>query len=203
MASMIQKQLAEFLKEHQEPFVLEAYLLERGCCYRSQKNRFHSSDGASSYSSSTMTKQPLCLKKSFSWGGLKKNQKFIPNCSEVVRTLFTKLLTVHNNQKHGNHHRQKKKIRHQNSCAAVIMDKCRDEIADEDRFSSSASSTTTTSTTTVLTSGSESDAEHTHCSSSEKSDIFLEADHQESPEVAYVLTENENEVQITFEFKNS
>lgn len=187
MASMIQKQLAEFLKEQQEPFVLEAYLLERGCCYHSQKNRFHFADVSSGHFSSTMAK-PSCLKKSFSWGGLKRNQKFLPNCSKVVRTLFTKLVTVHVHQK---------KISHQNTCAADMKDKGRHEIADEDRFSSSTRSTTTT----VFNSCSESDAEHTHSSPAGNSDIVLAADHQESPEVVYVLTENE--VQMTFEFKIS
>lgn len=179
------KQLAEFLKEQQKPFVLEAYLLERGC-YHSQKNRLHSPDGGSRYCSTMAI--PSCLKRSVIWG-LKRNPNFVPNCSKVVRALFTKLFTVYNNKKIGN-----SQIRYQNTCEADT-EKRKHENAHEDEFSSGSSST-------VFNSCSESDAEHAQFSPG-NADIFLAADHQESPEVVYVLTENEVVAGWKFRWRNA
>ncbi|KAI5655160.1 hypothetical protein M9H77_32347 [Catharanthus roseus] len=90
------KKLAEFLQEQQDPFTLEVYLLERRR-HNSKKNRFHSSEGDDSPNCSTKANKPF-LKRSVSWN-LKRNRKLIPNCSKVVRTLFSKLQTAKNDHK--------------------------------------------------------------------------------------------------------
>ncbi|XP_061372031.1 uncharacterized protein LOC133314558 [Gastrolobium bilobum] len=69
-----QKRLEEFLKEQQEPFILEVYLLERGC------SKKWSSNGDSGKS----------LEKSASSGLIKRRKALLP-FSKVVKALHKKL----------------------------------------------------------------------------------------------------------------
>ncbi|KAL3505040.1 hypothetical protein ACH5RR_034881 [Cinchona calisaya] len=123
------KNLGDFLQEQQEPFILEVYLLERG------------------YSSSNVG---TCLKRSVS-SGLKRNKKFIPNCSKIVRALFTRHLSATDSQKINNN----SGIRDKN---VSVSEKESSRQADDDKFSSASSAT-------VFNSCSESDGEEAHYSS--------------------------------------
>lgn len=137
MSSIMSKQLGDFLQEQQEPFILEAYLLERG------------------YSSSSVG---TCLKRSVS-SGLRRNRKFIPNCSKIVRALFSRILTVTDDHKVS----KISEIRGKSVCVSEI-DSVKLEMADDDKFSSASS-------TTIFNSCSESDGEDVHYASSK--DGFL------------------------------
>ncbi|XP_027093454.1 uncharacterized protein [Coffea arabica] len=128
MSSIMSKQLGDFLQEQQEPFILEVYLLERG------------------YSSSSIG---TCLKRSVS-SGLRRNRKFIPNCSRIVRALFSRTLTVTEDQKVSNI----SGIRSEGVCVSE-MDNIKQEMADDDKFSSASSAT-------MFNSCSESDGEDAH-----------------------------------------
>ncbi|XP_052188639.1 uncharacterized protein LOC127799006 isoform X2 [Diospyros lotus] len=95
MASLVPKpasarQLGDLLKEQQEPFVLEVYLLERG--YLRNKLNVGRSFSCSIGNSSS------CLKKSVNWG-LNDRRKVIPRCSEIVRAVFKKVVAISTSQR--------------------------------------------------------------------------------------------------------
>ncbi|GAA0154325.1 hypothetical protein LIER_12341 [Lithospermum erythrorhizon] len=83
--SSMAKKLGEFLQEKQEPFALNVYLVERGYL----KNRLYCS------------KKSTCntLNKSSGCALHHKKTKSIPNCSKIVRTCITKIISFGNQNK--------------------------------------------------------------------------------------------------------
>ncbi|CAI9115990.1 OLC1v1017025C1 [Oldenlandia corymbosa var. corymbosa] len=159
MSSIMSKQLGEFLQEQQEPFILEVYLLERG--YSKRKLSAEYNVGA-------------ILKRSVS-SGLKRNRTFIPNCSRLVRGLFSKLLNSvgDNNNTHKTNNatdgkREKKSF--------SISSRSSKETADDDIYSSASSAT-------IFNSCSESDAEDAYYYSSRKDSTLETADYYKSSEI--------------------
>ncbi|CAK9137672.1 unnamed protein product [Ilex paraguariensis] len=125
MASMTPKLLGELLQEQQEPFTLEVYLLERGY----QKNK-SSSDHSLRCCSSNSTK---FLKRPASCG-LKKRKKVVPNCSNIVKAVFNKLLSIDRKW-------TKKHYGSDQGVSATEMSMNNPEIAEDDKFSSASSTT--------------------------------------------------------------
>lgn len=83
---MIPKQLGELLQEQQEPFILDIYLLEKGCL----RNRFNSS-----LTCRWGSLNPKCLSKK----PISKRWKIFPKCSKAVKAVFCKLAFVSDRQK--------------------------------------------------------------------------------------------------------
>ncbi|XAR61992.1 hypothetical protein NMG60_11016561 [Bertholletia excelsa] len=79
------KQLGELLREQQEPFVLEAYLLDRGFSRKELSSRSFSGN-----SKSFLTRS----------ASLNLNKKsVIPSCSKIVKAVLNKLGTGVNKQR--------------------------------------------------------------------------------------------------------
>ncbi|KAI3465238.1 hypothetical protein Pfo_021901 [Paulownia fortunei] len=138
------KLLAEFLQEQQEPFALEVYLLERGY------SRGTSLDASSSFRNSAqfLTGSASC--------GLRSRRHALPNCSEFVKAVFSRLLLQYN-QKIKNPENGGRK------CTLPDDRESRQEHADGDKFSSASG-------TTVFNSCSENDVEDAHCLEEEEAD---------------------------------
>lgn len=80
---MIPKQLGELLQEKQEPFILDIYLLEKGC----SRNRFNLNPTFNCCSFTHLTKP------------LSKRRKIFPNCSNAAKAVFGKIGFIKNREK--------------------------------------------------------------------------------------------------------
>nr|GMD91369.1 Dentin sialoprotein [Ipomoea batatas] len=123
MASPMSKQLGDFLQEQQEPFTMEGYLHDRGCYPRSNSAQF--------------------LKGSTT-SATKKRRRSLPSCAKVVGAVFTRIVQSEANRKFKN-------------CWSIrngraAKGNCKQDLAEDDHFSSASSST-------VFNSCSEIDAE--------------------------------------------
>lgn len=113
-SSIAQRRLGEFLKEQQEPFTLQDYLLERG--YSTRCGMLKSSSSSSS-----------CLNKD------SHNTKFVLPFSKVLTPLYKKLVASHNESSGSSKTKEISDIGNSENLAIS---------ADEaDRFSSASSST--------------------------------------------------------------
>ncbi|KAL6216726.1 hypothetical protein ACLB2K_009945 [Fragaria x ananassa] len=121
MASTTTKpvKLGELLREQQEPFVLEAYLFERGCLRKSN-----------SISSSKS------LKRSCSWGQ-NKSKKGTPSFSKLLRSVYNKLVSKNGGSRTENSEKEEGKFD-----ADTEITLPRDCLEDSDGLSSSSSSRT-------------------------------------------------------------
>ena len=108
------KQLGQLLQEEQEPFVLETYLLDRGCLKRSL-----TSEGGFS-----------CCP-----GNSSKHLKGIPQCSKILRAIFNKLLSITGNPRG-------KFCDHDGGVLSFAeVGSISKKVAEQDRFSSASSTT--------------------------------------------------------------
>ncbi|KAM4075280.1 hypothetical protein ACB094_10G157500 [Castanea mollissima] len=137
------KQLGELLQEHQEPFVLEDHLIERGY----QKNSLNSKGTFGCCSHRTSNK---FLKRSASCG-LIKSRKGIPHCTKILRTVCKKFVSTKEDQS------MKSCDSRNEEYGVTEMGSDVQEIAESDRFSSASSNT-------VFNSCCESDREETSIS---------------------------------------
>lgn len=137
------KQLGEFLLEQQEPFILEEYLIERGCLKNSSNSR--------SNLSSCCGNSTKLLKRSASCG-LNKSRNYVPGCSKILGCVCTKFVSIKGDQRKKSSEYRNEEY---NAPATEMVDK---EVAESDAFSSANS-------TTVYNSCSESDKEKISTSS--------------------------------------
>ncbi|CAK9143590.1 unnamed protein product [Ilex paraguariensis] len=112
MDSTMPKQLGELLQEQQEPFTLEAYLLERGYLSSSNSTKF--------------LKRPVI-------SGITKRKKVVQNCSKIVKVVFNKLLSIDS--------KLKRKNCGSDHVSVTEKSMNSKEIAEEDKFSSASSTT--------------------------------------------------------------
>ena len=146
------KQLGQLLQEQQEPFILETYLLERGCL---KKNL--TSEGGFSCCHGNSSK---LLKRSASCD-LNMSGKGIPQCSKILRAIFNKLVSITGNPK-------SKLCDHDGGVLSFSeVGSSSQKVAEQDSFSSA-------STTTVFNSCSASDSENS-CASLQIHDPFSTA----------------------------
>lgn len=146
------KQLGQLLQEQQEPFILETYLLERGCL---KKNS--TSEGGFSCCHGNSSK---LLKRSASCD-LNMSGKGIPQCSKILRAIFNKLVSITGNPK-------SKLCDHDGGVLSFSeVGSSSQKVAEQDSFSSA-------STTTVFNSCSASDTEDS-CASLQIHDPFSTA----------------------------
>ncbi|XP_042990062.1 uncharacterized protein LOC122317174 [Carya illinoinensis] len=144
------KQLGEFLLEQQEPFILDEYLLERGCLKNSSNSR---SNLGSCCGNSTKL-----LKRSASCG-LNKSRNDVPRCSKILGCVYKKFVSIKEDKRRKS---SEYKDEEYSAPATEMVDK---EVAESDGFSSSSS-------TTVFNSCSESDKEEISTSSCKDQTFF-------------------------------
>lgn len=120
------KQLGEFLQEQQEPFILEVYLLERGCL----KKRLNS-EGNFSCCQRNSTK---FLKRSVSCG-LNKENNGIPRWSKLLKAVYKMLDSIKEDQRA----KSSENIKEEYHVTAMVEDD--KEVKESDRFSSASSTT--------------------------------------------------------------
>ncbi|KAJ8773242.1 hypothetical protein K2173_028419 [Erythroxylum novogranatense] len=132
--------LQELLQQQQEPFILEAYLLERG----QQRNGLIS--GSSCYCCCLGSGEKLLM---WSVGsGLKRGRKGITNFPRIIRATYNRIISI-------NEKLRIKSCKQRDEKCDVHKDFCKNQQAtDFDEFSSASS-------TTLFNSCSESDAEET------------------------------------------
>lgn len=128
------KQLGELLQDQQDPFILEAFLSERGC-----PKKGSSSEGNSKR---YLEKSASCC--------LNKSRKGFPRCSKILRAVYKKFVSIKDQG-------QRVKIsetrnEEEEEYSVTAMDRDGQQVAESDRFSSASS-------TTVFVSCSESDKE--------------------------------------------
>ncbi|KAK2660096.1 hypothetical protein Ddye_006629 [Dipteronia dyeriana] len=125
------KKLGQFLEEQQEPFVLEIYLLEKGCL----KNKKMNSD-------KSLKRSESCSSKS----NTSKNG-IIPQCPKLFKVVYNKLVSINGSS-------LKIKNNDKRDGEFKVTEEARNDqrVAESDQFSSASS-------TTVFNSCSESDAE--------------------------------------------
>ncbi|KAG2698921.1 hypothetical protein I3760_07G169400 [Carya illinoinensis] len=144
------KQLGEFLLEQQEPFILDEYLLERGCLKNSSNSR---SNLGSCCGNSTKL-----LKRSASCG-LNKSRNDVPRCSKILGCVYKKFVSIKEDKRRKS---SEYKDEEYSAPATEMVDK---EVAESDGFSSASS-------TTVFNSCSESDKEKISTSSCKDQTFF-------------------------------
>lgn len=120
------KQLGEFLQEQQEPFILEVYLLERGCL----KKRLNS-EGNFSCCQRNSTK---FLKRSVSCS-LNKENNGIPRWSKLLKAVYKMLDSIKEDQRA----KSSENIKEEYHVTAMVGDD--KEVKESDRFSSASSTT--------------------------------------------------------------
>lgn len=124
MASTTTKpvKLGELLREQQEPFVLEAYLFERGCLRKS-------------LSTSNSINSSKSLKRSCSWGQ-NKSKKGTPSFSKLLRSVYNKLVSKNGGSRTKNSEKEEAKFD-----ADTEITLPRNCLEDSDGLSSSSSRT--------------------------------------------------------------
>ncbi|KAK4859295.1 hypothetical protein QYF36_002909 [Acer negundo] len=129
------KKLGQFLEEQQEPFVLELYLLEKGCLKMKKNKKLNSVKSLKKRSGS-------CSKSNTS-----KKGNIIPQCPKLLKVLYNKFVSIN-----GSSLKIKKNDKRDGEFNVTEVAKNDQQVAESDQFSSASS-------TTVFNSCSESDAE--------------------------------------------